>query len=76
MILRFIVCVLLKRRHDAVKQLIGGYRCRDCGTAGADLAAMGCLDRTAYVSPVRKVFNREYHEVTRTSAWEPTKRGW
>jgi hypothetical protein len=33
---------------------------------------LGC----GYVTPIRKIFSRDRGELTRTAAWEPTRRGW
>jgi hypothetical protein len=55
--------------HDARKAgvLPGGYRCTDCGEA---------VDNGAgYVNPTRKVFNRTYGEVSRTSHFDVSSRG-
>ncbi len=32
---------LWRKRHDPVRHPLGGFRCRSCGTAGADLDEMG-----------------------------------
>lgn len=33
-----------RQRHDAVRYPLGGFRCRDCGVALADLAEAGTMD--------------------------------
>ncbi len=65
----------VRQSHIPVRHPLGGFRCGECGEAGADLDDMGYLGG-GYVTPIRKVFNREHHELTRTAAWEPTRRGW
>ena len=56
-----------RSRHEPVRHPLGGFRCADCGTAGADLRDMGF---EAYVSPMRTLFSRDPIETTRTTAWE------
>jgi hypothetical protein len=64
----------LRRRHNPVRHPLGGFRCADCGEAGADLEQMG-FDG-GYVRPMRRVFSRERSEFTRTMSWDPSPRGW
>ena len=59
-----------RSRHEPRRHPLGGFRCADCGTAGADLHDMGF---EAYVSPIRTIFSREPIETTRTSLWEPQR---
>lgn len=72
--LAWIACYL-RGHHDPQRYPLGGFKCRDCGEAGADMEAMGLGD--GYVIPVRRVFSRgEEGGLARTSEWEPTGRGW
>lgn len=67
---------LFRARHNPRRHPLSGFRCLDCGIAGADLDEMGFFGQ-GYAPPVRRVFDRERHEVTRTGAWEPhPRRGW
>lgn len=66
---------LLRGHHDPKRYPLGGFVCRGCNFAGADLEDMGYLG-AGWVAPLRKVFSREHHEVSRTRDWEPTRRGW
>lgn len=59
----------LRGRHEPDKQLIGGYRCRDCGAAGAGLKEMGTLDDDR-VGPVATTFDRRDGGVTKSERWE------
>jgi len=56
--------------HTPKKQPLG-FRCVDCGKAGADLNDLGY---DGYVAPVRRVFERASkgrgEAVTRTREWE------
>ena len=47
----------LRDRHNPVRHPLGGFKCADCGEAGADLAQMGVLDG-GYVQRVRPPFAR------------------
>lgn len=69
-------CLFRGVHAPLVRQPLGGFRCTACGIYGADLADLGYGIDAGYVSPVRRVFSRERHEVTRTSAWAPSRRGW
>lgn len=64
---------MMARQHDPVRHPLGGWTCH-CGYSAVDLEDMGVLD-DGYVSPVRKIFSREHHSITKTSAWDETKRG-
>lgn len=66
---------LFRNRHDPVRHPLGGFKCADCGAAGADLEDMGFVGG-GYVLPVRRVFSRDRGEFTRTMSWEPGNRGW
>ena len=56
-----------RSRHEPARHPLGGFRCADCGKAGADLHDMGF---EAYVSTMRTVFSRDPLETTRTTLWE------
>jgi hypothetical protein len=66
---------LFRNHHVPARHPLGGFRCQQCGEAGADLDDMGYLG-CGYVTPIRKIFSRDRRELTRTAAWEPTRRGW
>jgi hypothetical protein len=57
---------LIRRRHQPRRHPLGGFRCIDCGAAGADLEDMGFSD-SAWVTPVRRTFDRPSAEVTLAS---------
>jgi len=59
---------ILRGHHDPVRNLIGGFRCRACGTTGADLEAMG-FEGSDSVGLLRHVFTRKDGGIERTSAW-------
>jgi hypothetical protein len=65
----------VRNHHNPVRHPLGGFKCADCGEAGADLEQMGFTD-SGYVLPVRRIFSREKGEFTRTASWEPSGRGW
>ena len=65
----------VREQHVPQRHPMGGFICKECAFAGADLDEMGYLG-AGYVAPIRKVFNRNNRELTRTEAWEPTRRGW
>jgi hypothetical protein len=67
---------ILHGHCNPVRHPLGGFKCVDCGAAGADLEAMG-FTGGAYVLPIRRLFSRGQgrSESTRTSAWEPGSRG-
>ena len=60
---------MMRGHHSATRHFMGGFRCRDCGTVGADLAEMGFED-DGYVSPMRRTYSREHGAVTRTTSWD------
>ena len=65
----------LRHHHNPVRHPLGGFRCADCGEAGADLEQMGFVGG-GYVMPIRRVFSRDRGEFTRTGYWEPSGKGW
>lgn len=74
-----IICFMRGVHVGARRHPLGGWRCEECGFAGASLADMGFGREAGYVNQTRKVFSREGGgTVTRTSAWAPTEsgRGW
>jgi len=42
---------------------MGGFRCAECGAAGADLEEMGFAG-SAWVAPMRRSFDRPHGEIT------------
>ena len=42
---------------------MGGFRCAECGAAGADLGDMG-FSGSAWVAPRRRTFDRTHGEIT------------
>jgi hypothetical protein len=78
------IAALFSRRYGVRCRLGGqhnpfrvpmGLRCYDCKSALEDLDEAGILDG-AYVSPVRRLYSREHGgSITKTEAWEPTRRG-
>src|SRR5712692_4640301 len=65
----------VRNHHNPVRHPLGGFKCADCGEAGADLEQMGFADG-GYVMPIRRVFSRDRGEFTRTGSWEPSAKGW
>lgn len=62
--------------HPPVRHPLGGFTCRECGHAGADLSAMG-FPGGGYISSLRLVFQREHGgTTTRTTAFLPGAKGW
>lgn len=55
---------------------MGGFKCAECGSAGADLEDMGFFLGSGYVSPLRRIYDRKHGSLTRTTLYEPTERGW
>lgn len=37
----WVACLLTRRHPNATRQVLGGFRCPDCGLAAADLSEMG-----------------------------------
>jgi hypothetical protein len=66
---------LLRNRHNPVRHPLGGFKCVDCGEAGADLDQMGFAGG-GYVLPMRRVFSRDRGEFVRTMNWDPSPKGW
>jgi hypothetical protein len=54
---------LLRRRHQPRRHPLGGFRCVECGAAGADLEDMGFAG-SAWVAPLRRTFDRPHREIT------------
>ena len=49
---------LLRGHHDPVRQpVVGGFRCADCGHAGADLVEMG-FENLGYAPALRRSLAR------------------
>lgn len=65
---------IIRNQHNPKRHPLGGFRCVDCGHAGADLDEMGHFG-SGYVNPTRRLWDRTHGELTRTSHWEPTSRG-
>jgi len=49
----------LRQHHQPRRHPLGGFRCVDCGAAGADLEEMG-FSGSAWVAPRRPDFDRPY----------------
>lgn len=73
MIARFLC--YLRDHHNPIRHPLGGFKCADCGEAGADFEQMG-FPGGGYVTPTRRVFSRDRGEFTRTPSWEPSGKGW
>jgi hypothetical protein len=59
----------VRNQHVPVRHPLGGFKCAECGCAGADFGAMG-FD-SGYVPLMRTLYSRHHHgELTRTSSWE------
>lgn len=66
---------LVRGHHNPERHPLGGFRCLDCGEAGADYDEMG-FHGTGYVNPLRKIFSRDNGgTLTRTRHYEPSRRG-
>jgi hypothetical protein len=59
---------LRRQRHNPVRHILGGFRCGDCGAAGADLDDMGFEDG-GWVAPMRRTFDRKNGDLTRSASW-------
>lgn len=59
---------LVRQHHRPKRHPLGGFRCMDCGTAGADLEEMG-FTGSGWVAPMRRTFDRAHGEVTRAAGW-------
>jgi hypothetical protein len=64
---------LVRRHHEPVRHVLGGFRCSDCGAVGADLDEMG-FEGEGYVPPLRRIFSRENGEYTRVASWDTGRR--
>jgi hypothetical protein len=60
---------LLRRRHNPRRHPLGGFRCEDCGVAGADLEEMGFDYGSGWVPPLRRTYDRKHGILTRTAGW-------
>jgi hypothetical protein len=60
--------------HQPRRTAIGGFRCASCGLAGGDYEDFALTG--GHINPLRKLFDRDRHEITRTAAWEPGRRGY
>jgi hypothetical protein len=63
--LAWIRCAL-RRYHRPRRHPLGGFRCAECGAAGADLEEMGFAG-SGWVAPMRRTFHRPHSEVTFSS---------
>lgn len=54
---------ILRQHHQPRRQPMGGFRCAECGAAGADLEEMGFAE-SAWVAPMRRSFDRPHREIT------------
>ena len=69
-------CLFRPAHAPLVKNRLGGWRCATCGVAGADLDELGYFG-DGYVRPIRKLYSRERGgQLTQTSSWTETRRGW
>ena len=64
---------LVRRHHDPVRHVLGGFKCSACGAVGADLDEMG-FEGEGYVPPLRRIFSREHGEYTRVASWDTGRR--
>jgi len=64
----------VRRHHDPKRHPLGGFTCRECGTAGESLDEMGFLGG-GYVPPQRRIYSREDGSITRTTRYESDRRG-
>lgn len=66
----------IRDRHEPERHKHGhaGFSCKDCGKTGTTYDELG-FDHVDYVNPLRRLFSRRDGSVTRTTAWEPTRRG-
>ena len=48
---------LLRGHHTPERQFVGGFRCADCGRAGADLEEMG-FENLGYSPTLRRALAR------------------
>jgi hypothetical protein len=47
---------LVRQQHRPVRHILGGYKCVDCGAAGASLDELG--QSGGYVDPERRTYRR------------------
>jgi hypothetical protein len=59
---------LVRQHHQPRRHPLGGFRCVECGAAGADLEQMGFVG-SGWVAPMRRTFDRKHAEFTRASGW-------
>ena len=52
------LCCVLRGRHNPSRHPLGGFRCLDCGRAGADLEDMG-FQGQAYLRQSRRALARD-----------------
>lgn len=71
-----LTCWWNDRHSNPQRHPLGGYRCADCGTAGASLDDMDPLGAGYDVPKLRRVFDRDRYEITQTSAWEEKGGQW
>jgi len=55
---------LIRGSHRPRRHPLGGFRCLECGAAGADLEEMGFAG-SAWVAPVRLTFDRPRGDIAR-----------
>lgn len=68
-LLAAILCALGIYRHKPRRAgRLGGFRCELCGHVEGDLD--GFDQGSGFVAPLRRVFDRDRHETTRTTALE------
>lgn len=64
----------LRGRHEPKKHPLAGFRCRDCGLAGDNLADLGFKDGS-HVDVLRKTFDRgPYGGFTRSEGYDAETR--
>jgi hypothetical protein len=56
-------CVV-RQHHQPRRHPLGGFRCVECGAAGADLEEMG-FPNSGWVAPMRRTYDRTHGEITR-----------
>jgi hypothetical protein len=59
---------LVRRYHRPRRYPLGGFRCVECGAAGADLDEMG-FTGSGWVAPTRRTFDRKHAAVTVSAGW-------
>jgi hypothetical protein len=58
----------VRQHHSPRRHPLGGFRCEDCGMAGADLEDMGFVD-AGWIGPLSRTYDRKHGEYTRNTAW-------